>query len=1118
MRSMFRPISAIAMGFLIVTLISCSFADAQLSSAAVNGVVLDPSGAAIPGAKVTLRSVDNGGARDTLTNQSGNYVFVSVEPGNYAIEVTRKGFNTATQNTVTLYVSQTATFNFNLAVGTEVQQVTVSAAAAQLESSTAELGTVIDQKEVNNLPLNGRNFTQLLTLTPGASRVNTSQNSGGAQAVDTGTVVFPALNGQWNRSNLYLLDGVNNQQFDYSEYAVPPIVDAIEEFKVQSHDDLSQFGGVLGGVVNVVTKSGSSQFHGNVWDFLRNTAADASNAVTKTLTPLHQNVYGVTIGGPLLLPRLPLKRTFFFGAFEGLRNTSANELLYNVPTAAELAGDFSGVAAKLYNPYTNTCSSTGVCTRQAFANNNISQYLNPHMVALAKAIFPAPGPLISGQNGIDTSPKAQNSNNYSVRLDKQINDANSLWARISQIHVTSATTGGFVGDTTTATSDAQQWAASYVHTFGAKATLQIEGGHSWHYYETLQRLTNAPSDISAISGYDNTFGCGFLGPLPCQIPVIAITGYLTGGDAYGTTTDSDIYEGRAGYTYLLGRHQLQIGGAVSHNSEGNVTANDNVGYSAFQTQNLQSTANTGDALASFLIGAPSTAEKRNLHKLAGGGWINGVYVSDQWKATPKLTINLGLRYDLEYRPVLESTSSGSQITGSYDLRSGTYILTSAAKGLGSCATLLSAPCIPGGVLPAHVLIGASKGLIRNDEGNIQPRVGLAYQVAPATVLHLSYGRVYDVWSGIYQGVQNEGGLWPSLGLDLLNNLNSTTVTASAENPLNLASGQAGTLPAATPFAQSAYFVAPYVKNPYSDQWTVGIQQQFTNTLLFSLNYVGSRSRNLPCCDYYNTALTPGPGTPQSRAPFTYIAPTHYEQSNGSGSYNALQAQISRRVAKGLSYTLNYTWSKTIDTACDGLFGVEGCFVEDPYNPGRDRSVAGYDLPNIFTGSATYQLPFGTGEALQTGNKVVNAIIGGWSVNTIVSLTSGAPYTVSYSGDVANTGNDFQGVNTVGNPHLSNPTTLKWFNTAAYQAPASFTFGDTGRNTLRSDWYKDMDLSVFRSFKFERVNLELRAEAFNALNNPVYAAPGATLNSTTFGQVSSTVSTARQLQLAAKISF
>ena len=230
----------------------------------------------------------------------------------------------------------------------------------------------------------------------------------------------------------------------------------------------------------MVTRSGTNQFHGNAWDFIRNTAADASNAVTGTLTPLHQNVYGVTIGGPVEAPHFKLKRTFFFGAFEGLRNTSANELLYNVPTAAQLGGDFSGTTAKLYNPYTTTCSAAGVCTRQAFPNNNLAQYLDPNMVALAKAIFPAPGPLISGENGIDTSPKAQNSNNYSVRLDRQINDSNMVWARLSQIHVTSRTSGGFVGDTTTATSNAQQWAASYVHTFGAKATLQVEGGHSWH--------------------------------------------------------------------------------------------------------------------------------------------------------------------------------------------------------------------------------------------------------------------------------------------------------------------------------------------------------------------------------------------------------------------------------------------------------------------------------------------------------------------------------------------------------------------------------------------------------------------------------------------------------------
>jgi hypothetical protein len=767
----------------------------------------------------------------------------------------------------------------------------------------------------------------------------------------------------------------------------------------------------------------------------------------------------------------------------------------------------------------------GTNVRQQFTSNNISSALDANMVNLAKAIFPAPlATPVSGENGLDASPVATRSNNYSLRVDKQINDSNILWARLSQIHTTKTSSGGFVGDVTTATSDAQQWAGSYVHTFGSNSTLQLEAGHTWHYYQTFQNLTNPPANVNTISGYNNTFGCGFQGPIACQIPVIAITGYLTGGDAFSSNVDSDFYEGHADYTYLVGRHQLQAGASISKDSEGNVTANDNVGYSAFQTENLvtppppATPPPSGNALASFLIGVPSTAEKRNLHKQAGGGWINGVYVSDKWKLRPNLTVNIGVRYDLEYRPVLDPVSQNTQITGSYDLRQGNYILSKAAAGLGSCATLNSAPCIPGGVLPAHVVVGASQGLIRNDEGNFQPRLGIAYQIQPTLVLHLSYSRVYDVWSGIFQGVQNEGGLWPSLGLDTLNNLNSTTVTASAENPLGLASGQAGTQPAATPFAQVAYFVAPYVRNPYSDQWTAGVQQQFTSSLLFNLNYVGSRSAHQPCCDYYNTALTPGPGTPQSRALFNYIAPTHYEQSNGESSYNALQAQLIRQASKGLTFTLNYTWSKAIDTACDGLFGVEGCFVENPYNPKMDRSVAGFDLPNIFTGNATYQLPFGRGQQFQSGNKIADAIVGGWAVNTIVTLTSGAPYTISFSGDRANTGNDFQGVTLVGNPTLPNPSKAEWFNTAAFQEPAQYTYGNYGRNRLRSEWYREVDMSVFRSFNIWKLRTEFRAEAFNAFNDPVYGTPNATLNSTTFGTVTTTASTQRELQLAGKIYF
>lgn len=288
--------------------------------------------------------------------------------------------------------------------------------------------------------------------------------------------------------------------------------------------------------------------------------------------------------------------------------------------------------------------------------------------------------------------------------------------------------------------------------------------------------------------------------------------------------------------------------------------------------------------------------------------------------------------------------------------------------------------------------------------------------------------------------------------------------------------------------------------------------------VMTLNYVGSRSTHLPCCGYYNVALTPGPGTPESRAPFPYITPTQYEQSNGSSSYNALQAQLRRSSSSGFTYALNYTWSKTIDVACDGYFGAEGCFIRNPYNPKADRSVAGFDLPQMLTANVTYPLPFGRGRRFQTGNRLADAVIGGWQINAIATLTSGTPFTVSYSGDEANTGNHYQGVDQVGDPHLGHPTIKEWFNTSAYAAPAQYTYGDVPRNTLRGDWFRDADASVFRKFKFKRVQAEFRAAAFNVTNTVVWGNPGSTLNSTTFGQISSTASTQRELQLAAKIYF
>lgn len=1104
----------------LVFLLAAGEAHGQLSSASVNGNVQDTSGALVLGAKVILRANATRVERSTVTNSQGNYAFVDVAPGLYTLEVSKSGFSAA-QQAVTLMVNQTAQLNFTLQVGSEVEKVVVSDSAVQLQTSVSNVGTVFAPKPIGDLPLNGRNFTQLLTLTPGSSRVNTAQTSGagGQHGIYVGSLTFPAVNGQWNRSNLYLLDGIMDQQVFFSEYSVPPIVDAIEEFKMQSHNDQSQFGGVLGGIVNVVTKSGTNEFHGDAWEFLRNDALDASNPLLAKKTPLKQNVYGATLGGPVILPRYNGRnRTFFFGAFEGSSINSAAEGLYNVPTSAELAGDFSAVSRPIYNPFSTRPdpNNPGKYIRDPFPSNNISAYLDPHMVQLAKDIFPAPLQTSQGVNGVDTQPRNTRLYNYSLRMDEQLNPSNLLWARFSGTHGTVSGSGGFAGVLTDTITNAQNWTASYIHTFGSSATLNVQAGHVWERWLSKSQFSNAPSSLISDSGFNTNFVCNYIGPLPCQIPILAISGYLSGGENYSDSTDSDVYQYKADFTKLIGNHVLAMGADLAPQSNRVIQANPNLGFTSFETSNLESSANTGDAMASFLLGVPNNGERRNLFKLLGNGGVYAFYFQDQWKLTPKLTMNWGLRYDLVITEGLQPTPTLSQYSGSYNFRTGNYVISKSASTAPSCSSTPASPCIPGGTLPAHVVVASSDKLINNMLDNIQPRIGFAYQMRPSTVLHLSYGRVYDTWSSQTQAVQNEGSLWPSVGLQTAVNLNSTTVTRTAEDPLGMGN-QPTVLPAATPFNQVAFFVAPYIRNPYSDQWLVGLQQQMKGNIL-TINYVGSATRRMPCCDFFNTAITPGPGTPQSRSLFPYAKPTHYEQSNGTSNYNALQAQLQRQYSNGFGYSLNYTWSKTIDVACDGAFGVEGCFVRNPYNPAMDRSVAGFDLPTMISGTFMYDLPFGRGRRFQSQSRILNAVAGGWQMNAIGTLTSGTPFTVRYSGDRANTGNSYQGVDQVGSPTLSNRSAAEWFNTSAYQTPALYTYGNVGRNTLRSQAFQDYDFSLFRTASWDHYAVEFRAEAFNAFNHPVLGTPQATLNSATFGKVLSTASTQRELQLALKVTF
>lgn len=1112
------------------------------ATASLNGVVRDPSGAAIPQATVTLQNRDTGVSRESATNDSGVYAFVSVPPGDYILRVTKTGFTTATLDELHLVVDQASTRDFTLKLGSTQERVTVEAAAVALETGNATLGTAIESQAVRDLPLNGRNFTQLLSLGPGVAPVSVAQNSGGAQAAPVGSFVFPAVNGQSNRSNFFMLDGIDDTDQVFTTYALAPILDDIQEFKVQSHSDEMQFGGVLGGVVNVVTKSGTNDFHGTAWEFLRNTVFNAKNPLKGVASKLVQNQFGANFGGPVILPHYNgHNKTFFFGSYEGFRRAQPSTgAFYNVPTAAELSGDFSALCSsgfdsagvcrdrdpqgniihQLYNPFT-----TNNNTRNPFPNNNISNVLNPGAVSLAKAIFPAPQPVVNGFNGYDLRSVLTPQNQYSFRVDENFNASNTLFFRYSHVDQPMVGTGGIVGLNQTTDTFGKQYVLSYYHQFNPFTILDVQFGHVELTHNQDDNFGSSASSVISAAGISNSLACGFSGKFSCLIPSLSIPAYFTGGPGTSDTKLTDIYQWRANLTKVFHKHTLTVGFDIETDSFTVSHTSDQVVFAVDQTANPQQVAGTGDAMASFLIGAASNGSRRDTSAPVDGQRAYGAYVMDKWKLTDRLTVNLGLRYDLMLWPTYGSAGNGTNAIGNIDFNNGSYVLQT---GEPDCATKGIAPCIPGGLPQPNIVVSKDGHLFSNTYDNVQPRVGLAYALNRQTVVRASFGMFNDLWAGVTQTVQGIGGDWPSLGQIMSPALNTfnQVATANWQNPLS-ALGSAN-IPAPTPFGQVEWYRDPKARDPYSEQWNFGVQRQLGASTVVNANYVGSQSHRLTVGGLYNVALTPGPGTPAqvaARQPYPYISPTFYDRSVGNSSYNAFQFSMNHQGSNGLAYLVSYTWSKSMDVGCSGFFGIESCSVQNPYNLAGDRSVSGFDLTHDLTASATAPLPFGRGKRFASSSGFVNYIVGNWQLNGILTLTSGLPYDVYISTDIPNVGNSAPSTgnvraNVIGDPHLANPSTAEWFNTAAFVQPQQFTFGTSGRNSLRADWFKNLDLSLFRDFPFtEKRRLQFRAEAFNVTNTPTWGIPVNDLNNQKqFGSIISTRSTERQLQLSLKFYF
>jgi hypothetical protein len=1001
------------------------------------------------------------------------------------------------------------------------ETVTVEAMGVEVQSSTAELGQVVEEKQVVDLPLNGRNFTQMMMLQPGVVTVNPPGSQSLSYTGGIGEATNPSVNGQNNRTNVYMLDGVANFETFGNAWAVPPIIDAIQEFKLQSHNDSAEFGMGSGGTVNVVTKSGTNEIHGTGFYFGKNDYFNARQFNQASVNPFKQHQFGGTVGGPIIK-----NKTFYFGAYQGFRFRSPARQYFYVPSQAMLNGDFSGPEKRggdLFDPATTKQdTATGAFLRDPFPGNKIpSSRIDSRMLAYISGTK-VPLPTVTDQarfNALNNRARKLDQDEWQVKVDHNFSSKDMVWFRYSSLDQSDSGPGGRTNLVSTSEQDSYNMSASWVHIMSPTSTLQVQFGKSISDIPNTVDFEDVPDDLIQQVG---------LGPELVEYRLGTIISGFSPADYFGGTPivqpnrPADNWQIKGNFTKIIGNHTLKIGGEFLRATMRRQQGSHGVDFTRRETADLARSTTTGDAMASMLLNVANFSTRRNIVESLRFGGNLGLFIQDSWKVNQKLTVNLGLRFDHAWVPQYGTVEEKNIYTGNANTDTGEYVIMDTPP---ACSSSQQAPCIPtaDGSLPAHVRSVNGDVLFPGRGSMFGPRVGIAYRLTDKTALRFSGGIFYDAWAGIYQSMRGIGGTWPDVSVTRLGSLNDPTPIRpfpgiTAQDPSLGSSG----VPAPTPFNQEWWFVDPEFDQAYSMQWNFGVQHQLADATVVEVNYVGSGSRDLSLGGRFNTAVVPAPGDPRARMRFPYMRPTFFEKSIGRSNYHSLQVALKRSFRGGLAMTAAYTWSKAIDVACSGFFGAEACSVQNEYALNNDRSVSAFHVPHNLVVSWIYDLPFGTGKRLATNNKVVDYIIGGWQFNGIMALRNGIPFHVTVPGDIANIFNSgtYLRANLVGDPKLDNPTPERWINTSAFKAPDQFTFGNLGRNSLRPDWVRRFDLSLFRRFplKGERLQLELRLETFNAFNTPMFAAPNANLASGTFGLVTGVQVPPRQLQLAGKIIF
>jgi len=1150
-------------------------AQTQAFAASLGGVVTDKSGGSIPKATVTLSNSQTGFSRTFTTGADGRYSFTLVPPGTYTLKVEKTGFRVYLQTGIVLAVGEAANQNVTMELGAVSQQVSVNASAPLLNTSNANVASTVTGRQTVELPLNLRNVYGLVALN---SSVNNSQqnqalNPPGSQGDADQDIGFFNFGGGRFGTTAFLLDGAWDGAGDWDGTIYVPGVDETEEFKIQTNAFTAQYGWSMGNVVNAITKSGTSSFHGDAWEFVRNSAWDANfffNNASNTPEPqFARNQFGFTMGGPLYIPKLYEQRdkTFIFGEFEGLREATPLTLTTTVPTSAMRNGDFSGLlgaqigvdalgrpvlSGQIYNPFTTRAVTQGqvdpvtgiTATQSGFIRDPIpGNIIPPGMLnSVAKNLlqyWPAPtgAGIINNYTAAGGAPTAQT--DYTVRVDHTISDKSRMFARWSQKFEYKQLAGDLFGTKdvggpgTLAPDDRFNAGFNYNRVMSPTLVMSINlGWGRWVEGRVPQGVPFAPSTLGLPAALD-TFGG------PGAFPSITIDGESSLGSGVLNSTPREARSYSIDFTKVAGPHTMNIGfmGVGLYLNTFN-SSQASFNFPLNMTQGPDPTvANpaTGFGFASFMLGTGNSGGITDNARAAFEKNFEGWYFQDDWKATRKLTLNLGVRYDFQTAP----TDRFNRLSW-FDFGATNPI--SSQIGFN----------VPGELVYTSP---GNRGVYNPQYTNVAPRVGFAYEVAPKLVMRGGFGMFYipAMEFGDYQGLT-------------LNGFSQTTPyvgTIDGITPANLLSNPFPTGLLLPPGKSqggltNVGFSTPAIERnrptPYIEQWMYGFQYEISPNNMLDVSYVGNHGVKLPLESTAPVAMLPtanlalgsallqpvsnpffghltdsgcglnNPTVQRGRllVPYPeYCGVNDVQVPGGRSSYNALQVNFTHRWSSGMQFLLSYTNSKYLDdsSGSEGWTSGSSANYENIYNMRNEYSLDIDDIPQSFVASYIYQLPIGKDKRFGSNlSGPVNAIVGGWQVSGITTAKSGFPLGITAASDNVNNFGGAQRPNLIGNPHLSNPTIQEWFNTAAFAQPAPFTFGNVPRTmpTLRAPGLYDWDIAAEKYWDFgERAHLQFRAEFFNAFNRANFYAPNTSFGSPAFGTITG-ANPARDIQFALKL--